>query len=365
MTILTSHSLLTQSTTDNVNIKYLVFIFLLMPYLGTGGPAYIIAMGCIILYTTYKTTYYKTPMFFLLFAVIIYILKFFQPDNFTLIRYFQVYFGFIIFYIMFSAMKGAVNKETIGIMMALFIISEAILINTVVDPHLLGNFPSFNGVIPDDHLTSYFGFYRRPYGYGTNASMTSTMLVVMYSISDRTKTKRLLATAILLSASITGYGLFLIALFLVSKRKVLITIVLGSLLIAIQIILQQIDVHFAYRVSPQFVWMIIEYAFEQNLNLLRPDDYSILFGTNYLIDGEAIYLTDNGMAPFFYTNGLLLTFAYLGTPFWQGSYKSKIPFILLFVGIFHYPAIFTMPGQVLFALLLTNKLTTIDAKSGV
>lgn len=334
-----------------------------MPYLGTGGAAYIIAIGCIALYTTYRTKYSITAIYFFFFVIIVYILKFYQPDSFTLIRYFQVYFGFIIFYIMFSAMKGAVNKEKIGIMMALFIILEAILINTVVDPHLLGNFPSFNGVIPDDHLTSYFGFYSRPYGYGTNASMTSTMLVVMYSISYRTKTKWLIGTAILLSASITGYGLFLIALFLLSKSKVLITIVLGSLLIVIQIIFQQIDVHFAYRLSPQFVWMIIEYAFEQNLNLLRPDDYSILFGTNYLIDGEAIYLTDNGMAPFFYTNGLLLTLAYLGTAFWPGSYKSKTPFILFFVGIFHYPAIFTMPGQVLFALLLTNKLSTRDTKS--
>lgn len=352
------HSLLTQPTRENVNIKYLVFIFLLMPYLGTGGPAYLIAIGCIVLYSNFKTKYTKTSIYFVLTVVGVYIIKFYQPDNFILIRYFQVYFGFIIFYLMFVGMKGDTDKETIGKMLAVFVITEAILINTIVPPQLLGNFPTFNGVIPDDHLTSYFGFYRRPYGFGSNASMTSSMLVVMYSISDKVKTKWLLTLAIILSASITGYGLFLIALFLTSKRKIPIAIGLGLCLLILQLIMQRIDVHFAYRISPQFVWTIIEFTMEQNLSSLRPDDYSILFGTNYLIDGEAMYLTDNGMAPFFYTNGLLLCIAYLGTAFWPGAYKKKVPYIIFFVGIFHYPAIFTMCGQVLFALLLANKLAT-------
>lgn len=327
-----------------------------MPYLGTGGPAYLVAIVFIFLFSKGKTKYSKTAICFILFVFFIYTLKFYDSDYLVLTRYFQVYFGFYIFYLMFIGLKGDVDKEYVAKMMALFVIVEAILINTVVPPQLLGNFPSFDGVIPDDHLTNYFGFYHRPYGFGANSSMTSTMLVVMYSISERARVKVLLAFAIILSASITGYGLFLIALFLTSKRKVLITILLGVCLVLLQLVMQDIDVHFAYRVSPQFVFMMLEYALEQNIVHLRPDEYSLLIGTNYLIDGVPVFLTDNGMAPFYYTNGILLCIVYLGTAFWPGTTKNKVPFIIFFIGVIHYPAIFTMPGQVLFALLLSNKL---------
>ena len=185
--------------------------------------------------------------------------------------------------------------------------------------------------------------------------MTSTLLVVMYSISDKKKNKLLLFFAILLSASTTGYVLFLLAVILKSKRKMLTTIVCGIGIPLVPWIAENIDVNFSYRISTQYVLVILEYTIEQYIEHLRPENYSFLLGENYLIDGEPVYLTDNGVAPFFYTNGLLLCIAYLGTAFWPGAIKEKAPFILFFIGAIHYPAIFTMPGQVLFALLLANK----------
>jgi hypothetical protein len=339
----------------NVGLEILIFLFFLMPYLATGWPAYFIAIFYIIKNHKSKSTYSITAIVFSIFVIAVYLIKYFEPDNFALVRYLQVYFGFILFYFMFRSEAGTVDKNRLAIMMSLFVIVEAILINTIVPPTLLGNFVSENGELASTHITKYFGFYQRPYGYGANASMTSTMLVAIYSLLDKAKIKRIVELAIVLSLSTTGIMLLALTIFLKSKKKLVIGIIGLLLFISSGIILSQIDPQLAYRMSIDYIVTILEFTIEGNSTLLRPDDFSLWIGSNYIFNGIPIYLTDNGIAPLFYTNGIFLTLALIGTIYWPSAIKEKLPFIILFLGVLHYPAINTMVGQVLFALLLANK----------
>jgi hypothetical protein len=341
---------------NNINLSYLfVILIMIMPYAGQGGIAYAMAALTIFLRIATIRNLNRQFLFFSTLAIGVYLFKSFSPNADLLIRYWQVYFGFLIFYLLFYSSSNTVSIENVAILISMTVIIEALLINTIMPVSLMLNMPTHDGILIEGHYTNYFGFYQRPYGPGTNPSMTSTLLVVLYTLIKRKSVKWLVFSAVTLSASTTGYVLLLIAYFIlnpVNFRGLSYLIMIGLL----AFILSALDDYFLYRISPAYLMTIAEYTLDQYLSHLKPDNYSLLIGTNYLVDGEPFYQSDNGWAPFFYTNGLIILIAYLLTPFWKGSYQKKAPYIIFLLGAIHYPAIFSLPGQVIFALLLSNRI---------
>ena len=86
------------------------------------------------------------------------------------------FWGWVIFYLIFK--NQGINKikiEKILILLCLLTLSEAVLINTLVQPFDLPNYPNF-----EDGKTEWVsvGLYQRPYSFGASASVGSSLLVV-------------------------------------------------------------------------------------------------------------------------------------------------------------------------------------------
>jgi hypothetical protein len=340
----------------NINFTFAAIV-LFMPYIGQGSIAYGVAIAFILFNITSLAKLNKNFLLFCFLILSVYTAKSLFPNAYVLLRYWQVYFGFLIFYLFFYLNNTTISIEKISLLLSVMVIAEAILINTVIPATAMLNIPSSDGGLLDGHYTNYFGFYQRPYGSCANPSMTSTLLVVLYTLALQKNTKWLIISAVFLSGSTTGYMLLVIAYFIKNPLSIR-TILYFALIIFLAIIFSRADEYFAYRISPIYLLTIVEYTIEQFFALLKPDDYSLLIGINYLVDGEPIFQTDNGWAPFFFTNGLLICAAYLLTPFWKGSFPQKAPYLIFLIGAIHYPAIFSLPGQVIFALLLSNRIAT-------
>ncbi|MDB9916162.1 hypothetical protein OAD22_00095 [Pseudomonadales bacterium] len=334
---------------------WIVSSAMLSAYFGLNALAYpLIILVALVL----KKPTYKIPLSGLIFfglAILIYTFKSFEPNAIVLIRYLQVYFGFIIFYIVFSQWVGKIDIDKLSVILCTFVFFDALLINILPEGIYLPNYPNFDGPMLDGHSTNYFGFYQRPNGFCANASMTSTVLAAIYTITKTRMVKILLSFSVLILASTTGLALLIVAALLTSQHKVTSALVLGCLIGSVYLLSLVTDEYFIARLSPWYFLMIFEYTFEQYADQLRPVAYSALLGSNYLLDGMPMYNTDNGYAPFYYTNGIILTLAYLSVMFWKRAQQQRIPLLILLLGAFHYPAVFTVPGQIFFALLLLDK----------
>lgn len=86
----------------------------------------------------------------------------------------------MIFYFIFKNHPIANNKiEKIIILLYSFTLSEALLINTLIQPYDLPNYPSF-----EDGKTEWVseGLFQRPYSFGASASVGSSLLVALIAM---------------------------------------------------------------------------------------------------------------------------------------------------------------------------------------
>lgn len=343
----------------------LIYFFFLIPYIpisGIGSVSYPI-IGILFLYSLGSDTIIdKRAIVFLSIAIFIYIIKMMYPDSNVLLRYFKVYFGFLVFYIYFTNLTEYIEIDKLALFSSWCVIIEAVMVNTVLPPAMLGNYPVTNGMVTVGHATNFFGFFQRPYGFCANPSMTSTLLVSLYCMVESKKSRRFLLFAVFISFSTTGLTLLLLVIFYKSKRKNLIVIVMLSFIVLISSILSLVDSNVAYRFSPKYFTFIFYYFLHQFGASLMPESYSPWIGTNYMLNGEYVIFTDNGAAPFFFTNGGILSILFILTLFWPKSINTRFSILILFIGALHYPAIFTVPGQIVFALLLSGKtvVSTLD-----
>ena len=261
---------------------------------------------------------------------------------------FQFYFGFILFYSFFKKNK-IYNFNIIFIIVTVFIWIEFLLINTVISPELLPNHPDLSA--SSHHSTNVI--FNRPYSFGCNASVSSSLFVVIfYLTSDKFKN---FLTHLLFIITITifmsGTGMICLAIFYFSKLLKLVFI----LLFLIPLIYYIHQFPFFYKISYEYFAILLDYKLYQLSMIFENYVFlSFLFGD---IDGISLeaYGSDFGWPIFVSCYGIIGLFIVLSIIFYNINKSNFLPIFILLISTFHYPTIFFFTDQVFLGYLLNYK----------
>lgn len=312
----------------------------------------------------------KNILLYTLFLLSFFLTKsFFEPDKLLSIESFKYYFGFTIFLLLFYSSSNKI-KNSLVLLIVIFIIS-IIIEYFIINYQLLPREYWFNVARPDGTLSHVqTEGDMRPYGIGKNATITATLLVsfyvhimteVNYKYLTNLKLKLIITALFLISIiflrSGTGYFLTIIAFYFIFantlSKKIIYGLVFGVVFGIIFYIIESNLEGFS-RFSLSYVEYLIGFKSEQIFITLLPQDYSFI---NFLFGAldQRGFTNDIGWVPFFYSVGILGLFMYMIILLWGvNKYNKKSIFILL-LGAWHYPAIFSIPGQILFAYLLSRR----------
>lgn len=312
----------------------------------------------------------KLLLMYLLLAILFFAGKsFYETDVSVSIESFKYYFGFIVFMIFFYSSSNKINNNLVLLLVLLFV--SIFIEYFIINYNLLPSQYWFNVANADGallHLQTEG--QMRPYGIGKNATMTATLIVTFYvhlmtEINHKYltdfKIKILLTllfiTSVLVVGSGLGYFLSIVAMYFVlanTKTKRIIFLFLLLLLFAVTFYIIETNLDGFSRFSLSYVEYLIEFKKEQLFVTLLPENYGvieILFGAL----NQRGFSNDVGWIPFFYAVGLFGSIMYgLILLFNTNEYNRKSLFILL-LGAWHYAAIFSIPGQILFAYLLSRR----------
>lgn len=259
---------------------------------------------------------------------------------------FRFYFGFLIFYFFFKKTK-IININKIFIFLTIFIWLEFIIINTVIHPSLLPNFPDINNF---SHYSENV-LYNRPYSFGCNASVSSTIYLIVFILTSRKFKKIIPFTLFFLTfclfASGTGFICFLLYMFIKKPFYISVFLLIFTFIITL-------EVEYAFRkLSLSYITFLYQNKLEQIL--LYFDNYTLFdyaFGNNKNVETMG---GDFGWIYFILYYGIsglmLLTFFILKNL----NRFNCIPILILAVSTFHYPTVFFFSGQVILGYLLNIK----------
>ncbi len=340
-------------------------IFFLSPYLGTSFIAYLCSIAYLVINFT-KTINLKVPLKIILlfiFAPISHlIIQLFYQQELTALITFKYFYGSVLFflYLSLSKRKSIVNIKTLLVLLSICIIIEAVLVNSVISAKYLMNYPKTD----DGELQAaglFWGIYLRPYSIGGNASITASLVVALLSIFHHENKNRkrnwidyLAYTAVLVVYS--GTGILIMIAYLVSRSKKIKKISLNLLISIITILLiNSIDSDGSSifeKISYQYMTDIIQYkiyqiaiVFVEHLNPIE-----ILFGRSWSLHDPMPLGGDFGWLNALEYGGvfgaLLLIIQYANIK----KYKATLGVLL--ISSFHYAAIFSLGGQLLFGYIL-------------
>ena len=309
-----------------------------------------------------KINFSETPIFYIscLYFLSVFIYGFLFFDPFLTVSALRFYFGFIVFYIVFKYSDFRFN-DTHFLFVCVLILFEAVLINTIIAPQMMPNFP-------DESMYSHFnvGGYQRPYSFSGNASVTSVLMVVLFSLLRfKLLNFLLLFVCIVLLASGVGVLSFL-ALFLrilVSKKpyfsffSFVFLFFLSGLLFLTK---QNFPIDFGFfssKVSNGYFFFLVDFKLDQLKNIFSSFSFlDFLIGdiNNYKNVGMG---GDFGWA-YFYSGFGLFGFGIVMTFLLSKVSKSNLfPIFLMVFFSLHYPAMFFLPGQVVLGYVLNYKHT--------
>lgn len=201
------------------------------------------------------------------------------------------------------------------------------------------------------------GSFARAYGFGGNATVTSTLLMALGAILYAGKYIRDIAT-LGLATSGTGFLALLMKLGLMLKTRQL--LMFGGIFVVFFTMLW-VDVlesglRDTYRAlgkfSLEYFLHLIDFKYEQYQYVMAgTSDYQLAFGQAIINsplrtgDFQALdFLTFNGLF------GLGMLVLVVGKCM---NKTNRVPLILVLTATIHYHVIFSLPGQILFAWLLT------------
>ncbi len=357
------------------NLNYLLLVILFFtPYLGLVPLAYfIILVGTLYkIFNGSKIIRIDIITYFLFFLFIV--LKILQVDLLVLDSITRYYLGIILVFYFLKFKDIRLNIDNLIILFFIFVVSEAILINTFVNPfQYLPNYPKnvFENNVTIGHVTSFMGFYQRPYSIGMNASCSSTIMCgLMLNRAILIKTEKLTNKkyieligfiTILLFAS--GVGLTLYFFYYLYKRNlftkkrifyfILIVILLYNFYNFLINLFSEDSI--LQKVSSGYMNYLYEFKLEQIstvLDILRDKSNSIWIGQFFENKSQVIIQSDFAWNDFFLCTGLLGLFVFFLFVLQKINAYNLLPIILLLLSAFHYGGIFTLPGQIIFANIL-------------
>ncbi|AQS38837.1 hypothetical protein Sps_03719 [Shewanella psychrophila] len=323
--------------------------FVLLGFFGVFfSPLGMISYICIL-----KGVFAKFSLFDVLFIAYIFsnlIVNILIGDPVLSITTFRFYFGFIVFYLFFKV-EGELPVKAIMLFLLMIIPMEAILINTILPAQMLPNFPDASA-----HSHFNIGGYQRPYSFGGNASVASSLLVVLMSMYVLSRIqKSAFIGCMLLFASGSGFFSLLTYFFLRLFKFFVLLLPLVIILIGAfhQEVLGIID-SLGLKFNSGYVEILIEFKRQQFMSHFTGFtivDY--IFGNiDSLAEG---YGGDFAWLYFVLGYGLLSFCILIGYILSKITRSTAIPIIVILVATFHYPVIFFLPGQILLGYLMSRK----------
>jgi hypothetical protein len=269
-------------------------------------------------------------------------------DIFQIYRFF---WGFLVFYIFFHSMKNInFNFDQLLFILIVLTIIEAILVNSIFSAEILPNYPA-----NVDASSNFSDKYQRVYGFGGNASVLSSLLVVILCLSSQS-VSLIVGVMITVMLASSGSGFIAFAIFIIFKKfkyKSSIFILLSSLII----FLYQIDLDIFSKISLKYINHLYENKILQigeawsDLTI-----FQVFFGSLNISDmgGDILWLS------FFKIFGLYGTLLLLFFLYHKVNKKNFLGVLLIVIFTTHYFVLFSMPGQLIFGYLLALKPLTND-----
>lgn len=345
---------------------FFIFIAFFSSYSGTSLFAYAIFSSFLIINLNRMKFIYSDIIISIMIGLFLFskMLEVNIQHAFIIARY---SFGFYLFYLLLRQkwFVPKINHEIYLLLFSIFVTLEAILINTILPPNMWPNYPSAQL----QYIVLQTG-YLRPYSIGTNASVTSTLLVVMLFYQSVTfgftsgisKYSRMLAfLAVILCNSGTGY--ILLGVYIVLRERKNISVYFASISIGLTILYFE-----SYQASlSAFLYKLSSFYFLDSYELFlmqlgdyiskfNPTFYSLLFGSQqYSEMGEVALGGDLGIVNFIYFTGMSGIIVYSFVILLNYGKFNIIPIIILAIGSMHYGALFTMPGQFIFAYIISTR----------
>lgn len=282
--------------------------------------------------------------FFLLFSLIFFlVIKLITStsDVFQSLNLIRFYFGFIVFYLIFRSLKLSLEKFFNIFIFAIFV--EVILINFFIDAKMMPNFPV------EEAFSHFSDGYQRPYSFAGNSSVASTLLVALALIYAKNLMQNVLVfIGIVIFSSGAGMVAYLLSLV---RRTSLLNGLMAVVLLLIIALFYDLPI-IANKFNANYINILIDFKLNQINNVVG--DYSAFYLIVGSVDKALIggYGSDFGWLYFFQSFGIIgLTFI-----FWlvllSINRKNSLPIFILLLLTFHYPVIFFLAGQIIFAFIL-------------
>lgn len=358
----------------NNNITtFLVALIFFIQYLGVGVYGQVLVILLILLHIVNRKFHTLTNFdtIFLLSIVSVFLIKALNIGIVNSVLILKFYFGFILFYIFFKITKFQLNYKLFFILTCIISSIDFILINTIVPIQMMKNVPGGELNLSAQDIR---GDFYRCYGLGSSPTVSATIIVVLlasvfYYQKRQYKDKYILFTIAVLTmfGSGTGFLLFFIFLFMRFKLYKGLKLWFGLLILTLfvfvlMLIDQSANGGLLSRISIVYLDFLIDLKVEQTSEVLVKIHESIiqsLFGYNYTSNEGLRIMSDFGWLD------ILEACGYLGTILiWIFVIVKKKffnpPVLLLMIGVFHYPALFSIPGQMLFAALLVRETHVVD-----
>lgn len=288
--------------------------------------------------------------FFVLFLLAILLSNLLVFDPILVFTRFRFYFGFFVFYMFFKSGEDFPVRSVLLSLLVLVPI-EAFVINTFISPYNMPNFPS-------EEMTSHFnpGGYQRPYSFGGNASVSSSIFIILLSMVSISSIRKYIAiTCVFIFSS--GSGLISLFLLYLLKRIRVVLYLLGFISIVIFIfhssIINYID-SLGLKVNSKYMLFLVEFKLEQMTEHFHGfSQFNYAFGNLEALKegyggdfGWLFFVLGFGYVPFIILNIFILS---------KSTKNTIIPIIIAIVSTFHYPVIFFLPGQIILGYLLAQK----------
>jgi hypothetical protein len=346
-------------------LNNLIILALFSTYSGVSGGAYLIFVFLFSINAhRVKFSYFDLGLLFA--AIVFFFVKFNELgfiDSLILTKY---SFGFLLFFFYFKQEWFSHNKkiEVWLRLLIIFVIIEALLINTVMSPKDFLHFPN-------EHLKFMLNHegYLRPYSIGGNATITGALIVTLLSLMNlelgktpHKVNKNIMYFFTLLSIILVSSGTVFLALaiYLVFHwTRIGITVVLLFVLFLQSSYFEYFPI--LEKISFEYVGSIVVHMYSQIEGYFLIYDYSfkgIIFGNS----GESLLLGgDIAIFNYIYYTGFFGILIYLSVIFSGTNRANIIPIILLLFGSMHYGTIFSTPGQIVFAFMISNLQKTIKS----
>ena len=260
---------------------------------------------------------------------------------------FGFHWGFFIYYLFFKTYNKQFNSKIIFSILSILTIVEGILVNTIIDAKELPNYP-------DDGSYSHFSLiFQRAYSFGGNASVTGVLIISLLFLIPFSKWRTILASfAIFFSAS--GSGILSIFSYLLynfkkfNKLSAFIFFIILSLVISY--IINTYDLTILSKISQTYILKLLTIKWQSIIDSISQINLQlILFGSQNMIDAGG----DFALLGFFKSNGILGLIILLTIIACNINRFNYLSISVMMIFSLHYYIIFSGPGQVIFAYLLT------------